>query len=144
MLLFNSTDGYPCHLILRVVDESTHESRMGILMILQEFMMRPENNQYSYEYIVNETSDLTLANKQQLEPANAYIPDYSVLNIIMAIFETADENWYVNNIEIANDYFVDQPYPPHILQLINLAFRKPVVHFIQDSICPQMRDVVLH
>ena len=43
-LLFNSTDGYPCHLILRVVDESTHESCMGILMILQEFMMRPENN----------------------------------------------------------------------------------------------------
>ena len=80
-------------------------------MILREFMMKPENNQYSYEYIINKTSDLTLANKQQLEPANAYIPDYSVINIIMAIFETADKNWYVNNIEIANDYFVDQPYP---------------------------------
>ena len=74
-------------------------------------MMKPENNRYSYEYIVNETSDLTPANEHQLEPTNAYIPDYSVVNIIMAIFETADENWYINNIEITNDYFVDQPYP---------------------------------
>ena len=29
----------------------------------------------------------------------------------MAIFETANENWYIDNIEIANDYFADQPYP---------------------------------
>ena len=110
-LLFNSVDGYPRRLILRVVDESTHESHIGILMILREFMMKPENNWYSYEYIVNETSDLTLANEHQLEPANAYVPDYSVVNIIMAIFETADGNWYIDNIEIANDYFADQPYP---------------------------------
>ena len=74
-------------------------------------MMKPENNRYSYEYIINETSNLTPANEHQLEPANAYIPDYLVINIIMAIFETADENWYIDNIEIANDYFADQPYP---------------------------------
>ena len=80
-------------------------------MILWEFMMKPENNQYLYEYIINETSNLTPANEQQLEPANAYIPDYSVVNVIMAIFETANVNWYVDNIEIANDYFADQPYP---------------------------------
>ena len=80
-------------------------------MILQEFMMKPENNRYSYEYIINKTSDLTLANEQQLEPANAYILDYSIINIIMAIFKTANENWYIDNIEIANDYFADQPYP---------------------------------
>ena len=111
MLLFNSADGYPCHLILRVVDESTHESHMEILMILQEFMMKPENNQYSYEYIVNKTSNLTPTTEQQLEPTNAYIPDYSIMNIIMAIFETANVNWYINNIEITSDYFADQPYP---------------------------------
>ena len=111
MLLFNSADGYPHHLILRVVDESTHESCMGILMILQEFMMKPENNRYLYEYIINKTSNLTPANEQQLEPANAYIPDYSIVNVIMAIFETDDVNWYVGNIEIANDNFADQLYP---------------------------------
>ena len=65
---------------------------MGILMILQEFMMRLDNNQYSNDYIINEISNLTLANKEQLEPINAYIPDYSIVNIIMAIFKTADEN----------------------------------------------------
>ena len=62
-------------------------------------------------YIINETSNLTLANKEQLKPINAYIPNYSTMNIIMAIFETANENWYINNIEIMNDYFADQPYP---------------------------------
>ena len=80
-------------------------------MILREFIMRPNNNRYSYEYIINKTSDLTLANKEQLKPINAYIPDYSIMNIIVAIFETADKNWYINNIKIANDYFADQPYP---------------------------------
>ena len=73
-------------------------------------MMKPENNQYLYEYIINETSNLTPATEQQLEPANAYIPDYSIMNIIMAIFETADVNWYINNIEITSNYFADQPY----------------------------------
>ena len=62
--------------------------------------------------MVNKTSDLTLANEEQLKPINAYIPDYySIVNIIMAVFETADEHWYQNNIEIVNDYFADQPYP---------------------------------
>ena len=74
-------------------------------------MMKPENNRYSYEYIINKTSDLTPANEQQLEPANAYITDYSIVNVIMVIFKTADINWYIDNIEIANDYFADQLYP---------------------------------
>ena len=73
--------------------------------------MRPENNWYLYEYMVNETSDLTLANEEQLEPINAYVPDYSIVNIIMAVFETTNKHWYRNNMEIPNDYFADQPYP---------------------------------
>ena len=92
-LLFNNIDGYPCHLILHVVNESTHETCAAILMILHKFMMRPDNNQYLYEYIVNKTSNLTLANEKQLEPINTYIPDYSIMNIIMAMFEAADKNW---------------------------------------------------
>ena len=141
-LLFNSIDGYPCCLILHVVDESTHKSHIGILMILWEFMMKPENNWYLYEYIINKTSDLTPANKQQLEPANAYIPDYSIINIIMAILETANENWYINNIEIANDYFADQPYPHSAID--QLGFPETGGAFHPGSICPQTSDAVLH
>ena len=55
--------------------------------------------------------DLTLANEEQLKPINAYIPDYSIVNIIMAIFETANKNWYTNNVKITNDYFAEEPYP---------------------------------
>ena len=73
--------------------------------------MRPENNQYSYEYLVNKTSNLTPADEERLEPINAYIPNYLIINIIMAVFETAKKYWYQNNIKIMNDYFADQPYP---------------------------------
>ena len=70
-----------------------------------------EKSPHDAAFIDPLTSDLTLANEEQLEPVNAYIPDYSIMNIIMAMFETADKNWYRNNVEIANDYFVDQLYP---------------------------------
>ena len=54
---FNENDAFPRRLIVRVVDESTAQDRMAVLMLLRDFMMRPENNRYGYEYQVNETSD---------------------------------------------------------------------------------------
>ena len=111
-LLFNDIDGYPCCLIVHVVDESTHRTcTMIFLMVLHQFMMRPENNRYLYEYLVNKISDLTPADEEKLEPINALIPNYLIINIIMAMFETANEHWYQNNMEIMNDYFADQLYP---------------------------------
>jgi hypothetical protein len=133
-LLTNGIDGYPRRLIVRVVDESTHESRTAILMVLRQFMMRPENNRYSYEYAVNEASDLTPADEDMLEPVNAYIPDYSIVNIITAVFETADTHWYENNIEIANDYFADQPYPRSAID--QLGFPETQGAFQRDFIPP--------
>ena len=107
-------------------------------MILQEFMMRPDNNQYLYDYIINETSNLTLANEEQLETVNAYILDYSIINIIMAIFETPMKTG--TSIMSKSPMTTLRTSHTHVLQLINLAFQKPVVHFILDSICPQTRD----
>jgi hypothetical protein len=105
MHLFNAIDGYPHCLIVRVVDESIHETCIAILMVLLQFMMRLENNQYLYlyEYQVNKGSDLTPAHKEMHKPVNAHILDYLIVNIITAVFETADEHWYKNNSELAND-----------------------------------------
>ena len=44
---FNENDAFPRRLIVRVVDESTAQDRMAVLMLLCAFMMRPENNRYS-------------------------------------------------------------------------------------------------
>jgi hypothetical protein len=105
MICFNANDPYPRRLIVRIIDESTPESRRAILMLLRDFMMRPENNRYQYDYQVNEMSDVTPHDSEMLEPANAYIPDNAIVNVIMAVYENGDETWYTNNREIANDYF---------------------------------------
>jgi hypothetical protein len=111
----NAIDAYPRRLIVRVVDDSTPETRRSMLMLLRDFMMRPENNRYHYEYQVNESSDVTPHDEEMLEPANAYIPDISIVNLITAVYETGDENWYANNLEIAADYFGDMPYPRYAI-----------------------------
>jgi len=58
-VLFNANDSsYPRRLIVRTIDESTPESRRAILMLFRDFMMRPENNRFGYEYVVDNTSDV--------------------------------------------------------------------------------------
>jgi hypothetical protein len=51
-------------------------------MLLRDFMMRPENNRYKYDYQVNKTSDVTPVDEEMLEPVNAYIPDNAIVNLI--------------------------------------------------------------
>ena len=113
---FNENDAFPRRLIVRVVDESTAQDRMAVLMLLCAFMMRPENNRYSYEYQVNETSDLTPQDPAELEPANAYIPDNSIVNLITAVYENVDDGWYAHNQETATEYFADAPYPRYAVE----------------------------
>jgi hypothetical protein len=84
---------------------------MAILMLFWEFMRRPEHNRFGYDYLLNEHSDLTPLNPTLLEPVNAYIPDTSIVNIITAIYEIDDDTWYQNNLDIANDFFPDRPFP---------------------------------
>jgi hypothetical protein len=117
---YNRNDSYPRHMIVRTVEESTTESRMAILMLFREFMMRPEHNRFGYDYLlVSEHSDLTPLNPTLLEPANAYIPDTSILNITTAIYEKDDDTtWYQNNQEIASDFFPDRPFPMYAVEML--------------------------
>jgi hypothetical protein len=115
---FNQNDAYPRRLIVRTVDESTHQSRMAMLMLCRDFMMRPENNRFTYEYQVDNSSDLTPLKEDMLEPVNAYIPDSSIVNIIMAVYEIDNDTWFTRNRDIATDYFGDVPYPRYAVEML--------------------------
>ena len=114
----NRNDSYPRRLIVRTVDESTTETRMGVLMKFREYMMRPEHNRFNYDYVVNEHSDMTPLNPDLLEPVNAYVPDTSIVNIIKGIYEIEDNTWYENNREIASDFFPDRPFPRYAVEIL--------------------------
>jgi hypothetical protein len=115
---FNWNDSYPRRMIVRTVDESTKESRMAILMLFRQFMMRPENNRFGYDYTVSEHSDLTPLSSTLLEPVNAYIPDTSIVNLITTIYEIDDNKWYQSNRDIASDFFGDTPYPIYAVETL--------------------------
>jgi len=117
-VLFNANDSYPRRLIVRTIDESTPESRRAILMLFRDFMMRPENNRFGYEYVVDNTSDVTPLSDDMLEPVNAYIPDSSIVNVILAVYENDDKTWYSRNLDIAADYFGDMPYPRYAIDML--------------------------
>jgi hypothetical protein len=87
-------------------------------MLFRDFMMRPENNRFGYEYVVDNTSDVTPLSDDMLEPVNAYIPDSSIVNVILAVYENDDKTWYSRNVDIAADYFGDMPYPRYAIDML--------------------------
>jgi hypothetical protein len=115
---YNRNDSYPRRMIVRTVDESTTETRTAMLMKFREYMMRPEHNRFSYDYVVNEHSDMTPLTPHLLEPVNAYIPDTPIVNIIKAIYEIEDDTWYDNNRDIAGDFFPDRPFPRYAVEIL--------------------------
>lgn len=110
-VLNNTRDRYPRRAIVRIVDTSTPESRLEILNKFKAFLNLPENNKFGYDYVVNETSDLTPINTDHLEPLDHYIQDDMILNIISNIYENADQTWYRNNAENALDFFSGPIFP---------------------------------
>jgi hypothetical protein len=69
-----------------------------------------------YEYQLNESSDVTPHDEDELESVHAYIPDNAIVNLISAVYETSDETWYANNHYIANDYFANLLYPRYAFE----------------------------
>jgi len=73
-------------------------------------MERPENNKFGYAYIVDDDSDLTPPD-DQLESMDAYMLDHQLLNFMQQVLEGADQSFYQNNTDIANDFFAGPFYP---------------------------------
>jgi hypothetical protein len=114
-VLLNVRDGYPRRAIVRLVDTSSHESRLSILNALRAFLMLPENNKFGYEYIVNDTSNLTPDNAEDLEPMDTYIQDDMIVTIIVNVYEYSDQNWYNNNRTTALDFFGGPTFPQYAI-----------------------------
>ena len=117
-VLSNVRDGYPRRAIVRLVDTSSHESRLLVLNALRAFLMLPENNKFGYEYVVNDTLDLTPDNTEALEPMDAYIQDDTIVTIIVNVYEYADQNWYNNNRMNALDFFSGPTFPQYAIDTL--------------------------
>jgi hypothetical protein len=62
-----------------------------------------ENNKFRYIYIIDDDLDLTPPN-DQLELMDAYMLDHQLLNFMQQVLEGADQLFYQNNTDIANDF----------------------------------------
>ena len=88
-----------------------HQNRIVALNVVQEFMTRSENNKYGHEYIVDpKISDLTPANGQ-LEVVDNYLLDNAIAHFIQAIYENVTPAWYLENIDLAHEYFTPPNFP---------------------------------
>jgi hypothetical protein len=59
-ILTNMRNNYPRRVIVRLVDNnSTRESHLTILSAFKTFLSLPKNNKFGYDYVVNDTSDLS-------------------------------------------------------------------------------------
>lgn len=111
----NDVDGFPRKVLIRLVEESTPESRTEMLEIIQEYMSHTENNKYGYEYIINDSSDLTPENDDDLETADNYLQDQTIVDFIESVYESTDTNWFESNQEEAMTYF-SEPYPMNAVE----------------------------
>ena len=116
-LLTNALNSYPRWAIVRIVDTSTHESRLAILSAIRTKLMHPENNKFGYDYVVNSASDLTPPD-EDLEPMNAYIQDDVIVNIILNIYDSTDQSWYQNNSASALDFFSGPTFPQYAIDTL--------------------------
>jgi hypothetical protein len=110
-VLTNIRDNYPRRAIVRLVDNSTRESRLAILSAFKTFLSLPENNKFGYDYVVNDTSDLTPSNSEDLEPMDYYVQDDTILNIINIVYEDTDQSWYHKNRDSALTFFSGPTFP---------------------------------
>lgn len=108
-VMLNQTDRYPRRVFVRAVDESTHTSRLAILTVMQAYMLRPENNRYNAEYIVNDNSDLT--DEHNLETVDHYLQDSVIVDTIIGMYEDTDDTWFASNRGLARRFFSGPIYP---------------------------------
>jgi hypothetical protein len=79
------------------------------------------NHNTSNAYIVDDDLDLTPPD-DQLESMDTYMHDHQLLNFMQQVLEGADQSFYQNNTDIANDFFAGPAYPPAVRHcLMHLA-----------------------
>jgi hypothetical protein len=135
-ILTNATDTYPRRCILRMVDESTHETRLTVLRAMQAYLIRPEFNKFGYEYVINDASDLTPPDDSELELMDHYIPDAQIVNIMLAVLEDTGDTWFHNNEEHALDYFSGPTFPLYAIQTLGYPERIHMPGNVETYVTP--------
>jgi hypothetical protein len=109
----NDRDGFARKVAIRDCGDepSTHEERMRIMHMIREFCMEPKNNRYNYEYIVDDSSDLTPDNVEDYSRPDAYLQNITIFNIIEGLYADFGTNWYHDNQELAKQYWTPPLYP---------------------------------
>jgi hypothetical protein len=70
----------------------------------------PENNRFGYIYTVNNDSEITPPS-DQLELMDVHMLDHQLVNFMQQVLENADQSFYQNNTETANNFFSRPAYP---------------------------------
>ena len=122
-VLTNANNTYPRRCIIRMVDDSTHDSRLAILRAMQAYIMRPEHNKFGYSYVVNDASDLTPPNADALEPMDHFIQDDHIVNLILLVFEDTGETWFADNVANALDFFSGPNFPDYAMEKLGYPAR---------------------
>jgi hypothetical protein len=73
-------------------------------------MEQPVHNKYNYVFTVDDDSDVTRP-EQHLESMDMHILDQPLVNFMQQVLDSADQSFYGNNIETANDFFLGPTYP---------------------------------
>lgn len=112
--LVNTKDQYPRKVMVRVLEpdeESTVQGRQKTLHHIRNFCMVPSNNRFSYDYIVDDESDLTPEIDIHRARCDSYLQDFIICNLIKGLYDKVDKEWYTNNEETAHYYWSGPDYP---------------------------------
>lgn len=110
----NMKDQYPRKVMVRVLEpdeQSTPAGRQLSLQHIKNFCMTPSNNRFSYEYIIDESSDLTPEKYDHYARCDSYLQDFVICNLVKGLYDDAGPAWYEVNNETARMYWSGPDYP---------------------------------
>jgi hypothetical protein len=114
-ILQNIKNTYARRCIIRLVDDSTHSSRLTILRTLQAFLVHPSRNTYNYQYIVDDASDLTPTSDDDLRAMDHFLHDAVIVSLMVKTLEDTGVDWFAENSNCALDFFSGPTFPPEAI-----------------------------
>jgi hypothetical protein len=115
-VLLNVKNTYARRCIVRLVEnDSTHSSRLAILLLLQAYLVHPTRNTFNYRYIVDDSSDLTPPSDDDLQAMDHFLHDGVVVYLMEHTLENTGIRWYEENSDSALDYFSGPTFPPEAI-----------------------------
>jgi hypothetical protein len=140
-VLQNVKNTYPRRCIVRIVDDSTHSSRLAILRTLQTYLVHPSRNMFGYQYIVDDASDLTPPSDDDLRPMDHFLQDGVIVSLMFKTLEDTGVDWFARNSDCALDFFSGPNFPHEAITRLGYpASGKTVDGFVDTFHHPVAND----